>query len=35
MEEPFGRTSLEASANGEVIITNKGDLLKLLQMQRF
>ena len=27
MEEPFGRTSLEASANGcAVIITNKGGL---------
>ena len=35
-EEPFGRTSLEASASGcAVVITNKEDYEKLLQMQKF
>ena len=35
-DEPFGRTSLEVSANGcAVIITNKGGLRKLLQMQKY
>ena len=35
-EEPFGRTSLEASANGcAVIITNKGGLPEKLNLLKF
>ena len=35
-DEPFGRSSLEASSRGcAVIISNKGDYLKLLQMELY
>ena len=35
-DEPFGRTSLEAAANGcAVIISNRGGFQKLLLMEEF